>query len=102
MIYRIDREPSPAEIRRVLNVFNDSRLEYDEVETEPGAKVGIAAPAHISKFFLNFSEMPYALCFVVFIIRCGIYRYGQVSTASAAAARVPVDLRHYLGQRLRL
>ena len=52
MIYRIDREPSPAEIRRVLNVFNDSRLEYDDIEKEARVKVGIAMHrSYFRRFF---------------------------------------------------
>ena len=52
MIYRIDREPSPAEVRRVLNVFNDSRLEYDDIEKEARVKVGIAMHrSYFRRFF---------------------------------------------------
>eukprot|EP01032_Pedospumella_encystans_P019540 gene19540-22215_t len=38
MFYRIDDAPSQGEVRRVLDAFNDSRLEYDEVDSETVSK----------------------------------------------------------------
>lgn len=95
MIYRIDNKPTHGEIADLVSSFDDPRLEFDETETNPvGSQVLFEC---YFCFHCAFLIQSHTFFCTVFAAGCRIHNNGQVLKARAAAARVPVDLRHYLG-----